>query len=494
MAVEWSTSAAPLLLDLDRADPTPLGRQLERQVRDAIQTGRLAGGERVPSSRALAERLGISRGLVQDCYAQLLAEGYLVAHPGSATRVAQMPRSRRTLDAPTPASVAAPVVVSFSSGVPDLGMIPRGDWAWALREASRALPNALFDYGDPAGDPELRSVLAGYLRRVRAADVSADDVIVCAGFAQGIVLVAEALVARGVDTIAHEDPGSGGTIGAAVRAAGGTAVSVRVDEQGLDVESLAVSGARAAVVTPAHQWPTGVVLSPERRHQLLQWAERVDGVIIEDEYDAEFRYDREPVGSLQGLRPDRVISIGTVSKSLAPGLRLGWAVLPHDLGPAVVGAKERADRGNPVLDQRALAILMSSGRYDRHLRRMRAEYSRRRDALVAAVAHDAPALRVSGLAAGIHAVLHLPEGTDENEFVARARAHGVAVSGMGWFSAAADPADPRLVLGFGNTGIESIELGIRMLAELLLLVETSGAATGAYPRNARAELLAEWPE
>jgi GntR family transcriptional regulator/MocR family aminotransferase len=190
-------------------------------------------------------------------------------------------------------------------------------------------------------------------------------------------------------------------------------------------------------------------------------------VIIEDEYDAEFRYDREPVGSLQGLSPDRVISIGTVSKSLAPGLRLGWAVMPRDLAPAVVAAKGRADRGNPVVDQRALAILMSSGRYDRHLRRMRAEYSRRRDVLVSAVALHAPALRVSGLAAGIHAVLHLPEGTDETEFVARARAHGVAVSGMGRFSATADPADPRLVLGFGNTSPESIELGIRMLAELL---------------------------
>jgi GntR family transcriptional regulator/MocR family aminotransferase len=468
MAVEWSTSAAPLLLELDRDDPTPLGRQLERLVRDAIQSGRLAGGERVPSSRSLAERLGISRGLVQDCYAQLLAEGYLVARPGSATRVAEMSRPRRAVDAP-PAieSPAIAVVAGFPSGVPDLGMIPRQDWAWALREASRALPNALFDYADAAGDPELRSVLAGYLRRVRAADLTADDVIVCAGFAQGILLVAEALVARGIETVAHEDPGSGGTIGAAVRAAGGVVAPVQVDEQGLDVDALTASGARAVVVTPAHQWPTGVVLSPERRHRLLQWAELVDGVIIEDEYDAEFRYDREPVGSLQGLSPDRVISIGTVSKSLAPALRLGWAVVPPHLSPAVVAAKGRADRGNPGLDQRALAILMSSGRYDRHLRRMRAEYSHRRDVLVAAVKRHAPQLRVSGLAAGIHAVLHLPAGTDELAFVATARSRGLAVSGMGRFSARLDPADPRLVLGFGNTSPESIEIGIRMLADLL---------------------------
>jgi GntR family transcriptional regulator/MocR family aminotransferase len=467
MAVEWSTSAAPLLLEVDRDDPTPLGRQLERQVRDAIQSGRLAGDERVPSSRSLAQRLGISRGLVQDCYAQLLAEGYLVARPGSGTRVAEISRPRRTA-APAPAQPPTPpIVAGFPSGVPDLGLVPRQDWAWAMREASRALPNALFDYGDPAGDPELRSVVAGYLRRVRAADVVAEDVVVCAGFAQGILLVAEALVARGIQVIAHEDPGSGGTIGAAVRAAGGHVAPVRVDEQGLDVDALAASGARAVVVTPAHQWPTGVVLSPDRRHELLQWAELVDGVIIEDEYDAEFRYDREPVGSLQGLSPDRVVSIGTVSKSLAPALRLGWVVVPPHLSPTIVESKSRADRGNPALDQRALALLMSSGRYDRHLRRMRTEYSRRRDVLVDVVARLAPSLRISGLAAGIHAVLHLPEGTQEDSFVSAARTRGLWVTGMGRFSINADPTDPRLVLGFGNTGTESIEVGIRMLVDLL---------------------------
>lgn len=467
MAVEWSTSAAPILIDIDRRDPTPLGRQLERQLRDAIQSGRLAGGERVPSSRSLADRLGISRGLVQDCYAQLLAEGYLISRAGSATRVADTARPRRTAPAADDRPQAPSFAVGFPSGVPDLGLLPRQDWAWAVREASRVLPNSALDYGEAAGDPELRSVLAAYLRRVRAADATADDVVVCAGFAQGILLVAEALVAHGITRIAHEDPGSGGTIGTAVRAAGGEVAHVRVDEQGLDVEALAATGARAAVVTPAHQWPTGVVLTPERRHQLLEWAERVGGIVIEDDYDAEFRYDREPVGSLQGLAPDQVISIGTVSKSLAPALRLGWVLVPPHLSPDVIAAKARADRGNPAIDQRALALLMSSGRYDRHLRRMRAEYSHRRDVLVDAVRRHAPGLRVSGLAAGIHAVLHLPAGTDEEEFVARARASGLGVTGMRRFSVDPMPEDPRLVLGFGNTGPESIEAGVRRIAELL---------------------------
>jgi GntR family transcriptional regulator/MocR family aminotransferase len=467
MALEWSSSSAPVLVDLHRDAAEPLGAQLVAQLRDAIQTGRLAGGERVPSTRALADQLGVSRGLVQDCYAQLLAEGYLLARPGSATRVAELPRTAR----PTAPETAEPepprLVVGFPAGVPDLGMVPRQDWAWALREATRALPNALFDYGDPAGDPELRAVLAGYLRRVRAADARPGDIVVCAGFAQGMALVAAALASTGIGVIAHEDPGSGGTIGGAARAAGSRAVPVEVDDQGLDVAALRASGARAVVVTAAHQWPTGVVLSPERRHELLEWAEHVDGVIIEDEYDAEFRYDRDPVGSLQGLAPERVVSLGTVSKSLAPGLRLGWAVAPPHLARQLIDAKSIVDRGNPALDQRALALLMSSGRYDRHLRRMRAEYAHRRETLVAAVARWTPQLRVSGLAAGFHAVLHLPAGSDEQALVARARERGLGIGAMSRYSATGDASDPRLVLGFGNTSPESIEQGIRMLAEVM---------------------------
>jgi GntR family transcriptional regulator/MocR family aminotransferase len=471
MAIEWSTSAAPVLFELRRDGDVPLGMQLERQLREAIQTGRLGAGERIPSTRALATQLGISRGLVQDSYAQLTAEGYLVAQIGSSTRIASLPHVGRQeaaarLIAGSQPNAAA-VRVAFSSGVPDLATVPRQDWAWALREACRVLPNALFDYGEVAGDPELRTVLAGYLRRVRAADARPSDIVVCAGFAQGLALVADALVGAGIRRIAHEDPGSGGTMRAAAGAAGGEAVPVPVDDQGIDVDALEASGARAVMITPAHQWPTGTVLSPERRHRLIEWAERADGIIIEDEYDAEFRYDREPIGSLQGLAPERVVSLGTVSKSLAPGLRLGWAVVPTRLLAAVVAAKAVADRGNPALDQRALALLMSSGRYDRHLRRMRAEYARRREVLIAALAEWTPGLRVSGLAAGFHAVVHLPQGTDEVALVERARRHGLGLSPMSRFSATADASHPRLVLGFGNTPPESIEQGIEMLAAVL---------------------------
>ena len=288
-------------------------------------------------------------------------------------------------------------------------MVPRQDWAWAVREACRDAPNASLHYGDPRGEPALREVLAAYLRRVRAVDARADQLVVCAGFQQGLTIVLRTLADRGLTRVACEDPGSIETIAGVVAAAGGETMPIPVDDLGLDVDALAASGARVVVLTPAHQWPTGVVLAAERRHRLIAWAREHDGFIVEDDYDSEFRYDRDPVGSMQGLAPDLVVTLGTVSKSLAPALRLGWAVVPPALVEDVAEAKRVADRSTPGIDQLALAALIESGRFDRHLRRMRTEYSSRRDALVEALAEHAPHVRVTGLAAGFHAVAHLPE-------------------------------------------------------------------------------------
>jgi len=341
MPVEWSGLSPELLLALDRDVAEPLRSQLERQLRDAIRSGRLGVGERLPSSRALAKELGLSRGLVQDCYGQLQAEGYLSADVGSATRVAARAAaagdegaasSRATAawrDVAAPGVGARPragLSVDFASGVPDLASFPREDWVWAVREACRAAPNAAFNYGDPRGSEELRVVLAAYLRRVRAAAASPDRIVVCTGFAQGLNLVLRALASSGIPLVAFEDPGYSVTVSGAAARAGINAVPVPVDESGVDVTALAATGARAVVLTPAHQWPTGVVLSAQRRLALTEWAAACDGTIIEDDYDAEFRYDRDPVGALQGLAADRVAAIGTVSKSLAPSLRLGWVV------------------------------------------------------------------------------------------------------------------------------------------------------------------------
>jgi GntR family transcriptional regulator / MocR family aminotransferase len=467
MPVEWSTSGPELLVALDREAPVPLRAQLEGRLREMVRSGRLAAGERLPSSRMLSAHLGLSRGLVQECYEQLVAEGYLVSRGGSATRVAQVQTRPPGSATPRVSPPAPGLIADFAAGVPDLGLAPREDWAWAMREACRTAPKTAFDYGDARGDPRLREVIAAYLRRVRAADASADRTVVCAGFQQGLAIVLRALAGEGALLVAVEDPGSIGTVTAAARAALGECVPVPVDAEGIDVEALDATGARVVTVTPAHQWPTGVVLSAQRRHELIAWARSRGAVVIEDDYDAEFRYDREPVGSLQGLAPDCVVSIGTVSKSLAPALRLGWAVLPAALAGPVAQLKQVADRGAPTLDQLALAALIESGRYDRHLRRMRSEYSKRRAALVGSLAEHAPHIRLTGLAAGFHAVAHLPAGVDELDVVARASADRVALYGMGRYRSNLATAPGQLVMGFGNTGVRAIEEGIAAVAPLL---------------------------
>lgn len=468
MPVEWSGLGPELLVTIDRAAGAGLRSQLEHQLREAIRSGRLAAQERLPSSRGLARALGLSRGLVQDCYAQLQAEGYLTSRPGSATRVAAAATSPPTAP-PQPGRPARPqhAVADFRHGVPDLRLAPREDWAWAIREVCRTAPNTAFDYGDPVGARHLREVLAAYLRRVRAVAATADQVVVCTGMAQALGLVLRALAAEGIGTLAFEDPGAVASTSEQAHAAGMAAVPVPVDEDGLDVAALERSPARAVLVTPAHQWPTGVVLAGHRRQDLLAWARRNDGLIIEDDYDAEFRYDRDPVGSIQGLAPDRVISLGTVSKSLAPALRLGWLVAPDRLIAALARGKLITDRGSPSLDQLALALLIESGRYDRHLRRARTEYAARRQTLITALAAHAPNLRLTGLAAGFHAILHLPATTDEEQLIHQASHRGVGLYGLTPMHHTTNSTQPRLVLGFGDTPQPTIQAGIGAIADLL---------------------------
>ncbi|MBL1096692.1 MocR-like pyridoxine biosynthesis transcription factor PdxR [Streptomyces coffeae] len=465
MPLEWSGLSPDLLLVLDRECGEPLRSQVERQIRDAIRSGRLQVGERLPSSRELARRLGLSRGLVQDAYAQLQAEGYLVARVGSATRVAA-----GTCAPPTPARPSqecSRLVADFRWGVPDLSGFPLADWLWAMRDAGRTMPVSALDYGDPRGNAVLREVLAGYLRRVRAASADPQRMVICSGYAQGLGLALRALAQCGVRTVAYENPGSPATISSAVAWAGLSSIPVPVDEHGIDVTALEATDARAVVVSPAHQWPTGVVLAPERRRALIAWARRRDAVIIEDDYDAEFRYDREPVGALQGLAADRVIAIGTASKSLAPGLRIGWLLCPSAVVERIAEHKQLTDRGSPVLEQLALARMIESGRFDRHLRRMRTLYETRRSALVRALGSYAPEVKVTGLAAGFHAVAHLGGHADERAVVTAARARSVGLYGMSACRAGGAAEPVQLVLGFGNVGERAIAEGIAAVGGLL---------------------------
>ncbi|MEU5537137.1 PLP-dependent aminotransferase family protein [Streptomyces sp. NPDC020362] len=466
MPVQWAGRSPELLLSVDRSSGVQLRTQLEGQLRDAIRTGRLQEDERLPSSRELARGLGLSRGLVQDCYAQLQAEGYLVTRVGSATRVAPCAQAP-VPPAAQPDTEGARLIADFRHGVPDLASFPRADWLWATREAVRTMPTAALGYGDPRGSSTLRTVVAGYLGRVRAAVADPGRTLICSGFAQGLGLTLQALAAAGVRTVAHEEPGNPASTTASVRAAGLTPLPVPVDEHGIDVAALDATGARAVIVTPAHQWPTGVVLAPERRQALLAWARRRDAYVIEDDYDAEFRYDKEPVGALQGLAADRVVSIGTVSKSLAPALRIGWLLCPPALLAPLAELKRIADRGTPTLDQLTLALLIESGRYDRHLRRMRVTYAARRATLVAALAEHAPQVRLTGLAAGFHAVAHLPAGTEERTVIDAARARRVGLYGMCACRTSHRSDPPQLVLGFGDVPERAIAQGIATVGDLL---------------------------
>jgi GntR family transcriptional regulator/MocR family aminotransferase len=436
------------LFALDRSGP-PLHGQLATALREAIAAGRLASGTRLPASRDLARELGVSRGLVVGVYEQLLAEGRLVARRGSGTYVAATPHSPAPVCPPE--TLAAQGEAPLRPGIPDLGRFPRQAWRRAYERALRTAADADLDYGDPSGAPRLRAELSGYLARVRAARVAPEHLIVTNGAAQALALVARAAPGAGLGNggrIGVEDPGSA-PIREHLTAGGLRPVPIPVDEEGLDVEALRRSRVSAVVVTPAHQFPTGVVLSPRRRTALLDWARTEQGLVVEDDYDAEFRYDREPVGCLQGRAPELVALVGTVSKALAPGLRLGWLAVPPARSSALHRAKSAADHGGPVLEQLAFAELLAGGGYDRHLRTVRRLYRVRRDAALAALAEHLPGARVTGVAAGMHLVVTLPSTVDDVRLAARAVDTGLGVLALSTTRVrAAGP--PGLVLGYAS--------------------------------------------
>ncbi|MET9194693.1 PLP-dependent aminotransferase family protein [Streptomyces olivaceus] len=443
MAKPWATLGFDL--HLEPAGPG-LRRGLTGALREAVRTGRLAPGTRLPSSRTLAADLGIARNTVADAYADLVAEGWLTARQGSGTRVADRAVVPPADTAPRPRGPARPAY-DLRPGTPDLASFPRAEWLKAARRALTAAPNDALGYGDPRGRPELRGALAGYLARARGVRADPERLLVCGGFAHGLTLLATVLRARGVHTVAVESYGLH-VHRDLLAAAGLRTVPLPLDADGTDPD--VPPGAGAVLLTPAHQFPLGMPLLPDRRAAVVDWARRTGGLVLEDDYDGEFRYDRQPVGALQGLDPDRVVHLGTASKSLAPGLRLAWMVLPPGLTDALTAARGGQDTSG-TLDQLTLAEFLSSGAYDRHVRSARLRYRRRRDALVAEVAVRAPEVRVTGIAAGLHAVLRLPPGTERP--VLRAAAwQGLGLHGLAPFrhpDATTDPVD-AVVVGYGT--------------------------------------------
>jgi GntR family transcriptional regulator / MocR family aminotransferase len=432
-------TSSPELLVAVRRDAGPLHAQIEGQLRAAVRSGRLPAGEQLPSSRALAAELGVSRGVVVEAYGQLAAEGYLAVRTGAAPRVAAgaVAAPLRTAGAP-----AASPRYDLRPGTPDLALFPRAAWAAAQRRALRSVPDADLGYPDPAGHPRLRVALAAYLGRVRGVQAAPERIVVCGGVAEALALVCRVLAAGGARRLGVEDPCHRETRGL-IAHSGLEPVPVPVDAGGLDVAALAAAAADAVLVTPAHQFPTGVVLEPGRRASLLAWARAAGAIVIEDDYDAEYRYDRHPVGALQGLAPDHVVHVHSVSKTLAPALRLGWAALPARLAAAVADEKRLSDLGSPVLEQLTLAAFLERGELDRHLRRTRPDYRRRRDALLQALS----GLEVEGVAAGLHVLARLPAGRTEAAVIAAAAAAGVAVDAVGPH-VSGPPRPPALLLGY----------------------------------------------
>ncbi len=453
-----------LLLSIARdAGAEPLHAQVERQLREAIRAGRLTAGERLPPTRALAAELGVSRGVVVEAYAQLAAEGYLATRRGAGTVVAAA--AVQPVAPPRPARHPRPIPEDFHPGTPDLASFPRAAWLRSLRAVLRAAADDQLGYADPSGTPELRAALARYLGRARGVAADGDRLLVTSGLTQGVALACRALVRRGARRIAVEDPGF--AVHRALAAhCGLEVVPVPVDGHGLRTDALAATDADVLLTTPAHQMPLGGVLAPARRAALLAWAEARDAYVIEDDYDAEHRYDREPVGALQGLAPERVIYAGCASKALAPSLRLGWLVLPGALRGAVATEKTLDDLGTSALDQLALADFLERGELDRHLRRVRPRYRARRDALIAALARELPAWRVGdGIAAGLHVVAWLPDAADEGAFLAAAAERGMRLHGLSWCRVnPAAPAPPGLVLGFGNASEPALDRAVAQLA------------------------------
>ncbi|MEU9099248.1 PLP-dependent aminotransferase family protein [Streptomyces sp. NPDC048361] len=453
MVRSWATSTETLGVDLhiDLGGAGGLRAGLMGALRDAVRSGRLTPGTRLPSSRTLAADLGVARNTVADAYAELVAEGWLTARQGSGTRVARRAEARQDRSHTRRLPTRRTPTYNLLAGSPDLAAFPRAEWLKAARRALTAAPHEAFGLGDPRGRIELRTALADYLARARGVYASPERIVVCSGFVHGLMLMSRALRARRVREVAVEAYGLD-FHWKVLTEAGLRTAALPLDELGTRTRELGERrGVGAVLLTPAHQFPIGLPLLPDRRAAAVDWARTTGGLILEDDYDGEFRYDRQPVGALQGLDPEHVVYFGTVSKSLAPGLRLGWMVLPEHLVGEVAEGKGAADWSCGALDQLTLAEFISSGAYDRHVRGMRLHYRRRRDQLVTALAEHAPHLHVSGVAAGLHVLLELPPGT-ERSVVQGATWQGLALEGLSRYHhpAAREPRRDALVIGYGT--------------------------------------------
>ncbi|TMR07912.1 PLP-dependent aminotransferase family protein [Nonomuraea turkmeniaca] len=475
-------------LQLNAAD-APVGGLtdwLAGQLRLAISEGRLPVGSRLMATRVLAADLQVSRSVVTEAYQRLAEDGLVVGRRRGGTIVVAAPAEQAPARPPAPAGGpptdalfttppnaeifdalrSAPARIDLSPGLPDLAAFPRSAWLHAERTVLTDLPASDLGYGDPRGALALRQAVANWLARYRGIQVEPSEVIIVAGTAQALALLSRLFRDAGIGAVAVEDPGSLG-VRQHLRDAGLDTPPIPVDSQGVRVDLLRASGLPAVMLTPAHQFPTGVVLAGARRRELMEWA-GTGGLIAEDDYDAEHRYDRTPVPALRSILPEHVCYTGSVSKLLAPALRVAWMLAPRRYTDALVDAKRFADLGNPVLPQLVLAHLMESGRLERQLRLLRRRHRHRRDAMIQAIRTHLPGATVHGAAAGLHLMVTLDAKytkLPDTDLAARALAQGVKVHPLSWHSQ--HPHPPGLILGYAANSPADINKGLATLGTLL---------------------------
>ncbi|WP_149258416.1 PLP-dependent aminotransferase family protein [Actinomadura sp. K4S16] len=500
-----SDSGGSDFLQLDTADAPPggLADWLAGRLRDAVADGRLPVGARLPATRVLAAELRVSRGVVTEAYQRLADEGHVAGRGRAGTVVVAAPLAARPPTGPavTPSASAAsaprtpagtpfprrpgpdlfdvlralPARTDLSPGLPDLAAFPRAAWHRAERTVLRALPATALGYGDPRGAPALRTAVAAWLARNRGIRADPDGIVIVAGTTQALGLAARVLTREGIDRIAVEDPGSLGVRQHLAHWGTGTP-PVPVDAAGIRVDRLRATGAPAVLLTPAHQFPTGAVLGADRRRDLMRWAAD-GGLVIEDDYDAEHRYDRPPVPALRSMLTDRVFYVGSVSKLLAPALRIGWLLPPPSHLDAVVAEKRFADLGNAALPQLVLAELMDSGEMERTLRLLRRRHRRRRDTMIEAIAAHLPTAAVHGAAAGLHLTITFPGeppgALHDADLAAAALELGVKAHPLSWH--AQRPHPPGLVLGYAAVPASAIPDAVAALARALRRARTDPA-------------------
>jgi GntR family transcriptional regulator / MocR family aminotransferase len=447
---------------VERDSPRTLGRQIEDQLRNAIRDLTLRPGARLPSTRDLARELGVSRPIVVDAYAQLAGEGYLELRPGARPRVTGCAGPCQPPDTQRPEPATQPRY-DFRPGVPDLSSFPRSAWLRSVREGLAGMRDGDFGYSDPHGSEALRMALRDYLGRVRGVVGNASQVLITSGWCQGRSLLCRALASLGARRVAVEDP-CHDEVRVSCASAGLEMVPVTVDEEGLRVDLLDRTPVDVVLVTPAHQYPMGAVMSGSRRAALLEWLRRREAIAIEDDYDAEFRYDRAPVGALQGMDPERIVYAGTASKTLAPAMRLGWLVVPPRLLGPVQWQQRQMDFGVSRIEQHAFADFLSRGELDRHLRRMRTRYRARRDALVESLTEALPEVRVHGIRAGLHVTIQLREADRGRAIRDEAARRGVGLTALSDYRADRSQDSSMLLLGYARCPEDAIREGVRELA------------------------------